>query len=376
MKRKIAVLTTGRQDYGILRSTCSGLRHSTSLELCLIVAGMHLDERYGQSVGDIEHDGLPIAARLPTMRPTAAEEASATTAQLWRLLDDVRPEALLLVGDRAETVAAAVSATLARVPVVHLHGGEETEGAIDNAFRHALTKLAALHFVAHESYAARIRQMGEPDDAIHVVGAPGLDNLSSARVWSRQQLAASFGIPLDDPIVVVTHHPATLGADPAEEVESLVAAMERVSATYVISLPNNDAGADVIRDKLSAFAAGRDHAVAVPALGADRYPSLLRIATAMLGNSSSGIIEAPFFGLPVVNVGDRQRGRLRGANVIDVEPRVGAIGDALRTALTPDFRRRANTDRVLFGDGHSGERIVRVLERWRPADTRKPFVDR
>jgi UDP-hydrolysing UDP-N-acetyl-D-glucosamine 2-epimerase len=376
MKRAIAVLTTGRQDYGILRSTCRALRRSEALDLQLVVAGMHLDERFGRSVSDIELDGLPIAARLATMRPTPTEEAAETIAQLGGWLDSTRPAALLLVGDRAETAAAAIAATLARVPLVHLHGGEETEGAIDNALRHALTKLAALHFVAHPIYAQRIRQMGEPDDAVHVVGAPGLDNLVAARVISREELASSLGIALEDPVVVVTHHPATLGADPTEEVNALVAAMERVPATYVITLPNNDSGADVIRDRLCAFADGRRRAVTVAALGSDRYPSLLRIAAAMLGNSSSGIIEAPFFGLPVVNVGDRQRGRLRGSNVLDVEPRADAIVEALQTALSPQLRERAASEREVFGDGHAGARIVRVLERWQPGDTRKRFVDR
>jgi UDP-N-acetylglucosamine 2-epimerase (non-hydrolysing)/GDP/UDP-N,N'-diacetylbacillosamine 2-epimerase (hydrolysing) len=299
-----------------------------------------------------------------------------TIRELAAWLDAAAPTALVLVGDRAETLAAGLAATLARVPIVHLHGGEETEGAVDNAFRHAQTKQSHLHLVSHAAHARRVEQMGEPRESIEVVGAPGLDNLLAATVPGRAELERSLGLALASPVILVTLHPTTLGVDPDDEACALTFAMDRVPATYVVTLPNNDRGADLIRSRLETFVAAKPRRVAVPALGPDRYAGMLRIADVVLGNSSSALIEAPLFGVPTVNVGDRQKGRLRGANVIDVEPEASAIELALHRALDPSFAAHARAAGSPYGDGHSGERIVAVLERWKPPNPpRKRFVD-
>lgn len=376
-RRRIAVLTSGRQDFGILRSTCHALHAAPDLELLLLVGGMHLDERHGATVRLIEAEQLPIAARLA---PSADEPAAAAASMLTSVaaaLERLRPEALLLVGDRSETLAAGVAAQLARVPLVHLHGGEETEGAIDNAFRHALTKLSHLHLVSHVEHARRVVQMGEPGDSVHVVGAPGLDNLHRSDLPDATSLAATLGLELRPPVVVVTHHPTTLGGAAADEARALLAALARFDATFVITQPNNDAGAGAIVPLLSAFAAGRrGRATLQPALGEARYFGLMRVADAMIGNSSSGLIEAPIVRLPVVNIGDRQKGRLRGANVVDVPADAEAIAAGLRRALDPAFRAGLAAESP-YGDGHSAARIVSILRGWRPPDPpRKRFVDR
>lgn len=377
MKRRIAVLTTGRQDYGILRSTCLALSTDPRFELQLIAAGMQLSEVHGRPAREIEGDGLAIAAQLETVRATPEAECAATIEAMVSALSRLRSEALLLAGDRSETAAAALAATIARVPIVHLHGGEETEGAIDNVLRHAITKMSHLHLVSNEAHARRVRQMGEPAATVAVVGAPGLDNLRRSGLPSRADVEEHLGIALVPPVVLVTHHPTTLGGVPAVEAKALTGAMGRVDATWVITLPNNDVGSRDIRDVFLAFAQGRPRAAAVEALGAARYAAMLGIADGMLGNSSSGIIEAPVFALPVVNVGDRQKGRLRGNNVLDVPVDENAIHAALVRALDPDFRGSLNRTESPYGDGQSAPRIIDVLASWNPPDPpRKLFADR
>src|SRR5262249_15770919 len=249
------------------------------------------------------------------------------------------------------------------------------EGAIDNVLRHAITKLSHLHLVSHSEHALRVRQMGEADDTVHVVGAPGLDNLHRADLPDRHALEGVLGISLQRPLVVVTFHPTTLGGDPVSEVQALVTAMAQVSACFVITLPNNDTGAHDIRRALLAFAETRANAVAIEELGPASYFGLLRDADAVLGNSSSGLMEAPLFALPAVNVGERQRGRLRGANVIDVAADAEAIVTGLRRSLDPGFRAGLPRGASPYGDGKSAARIVEILAAWRPPQPpRKRFV--
>lgn len=372
--RSLAVLTTGRQDWGILRPVCVALRASLQWSPAIVAGGLHLDRDTASLVVDA---GFPIAARLDATAGAGAAQAAAMVAAIAEALHQLGSHALLVVGDRSETTAAALGAAIARVPIVHLHGGEETEGAIDNTLRHAITKLAHLHLVSHADHARRVRQMGEADDHVIVVGAPGLDNFRRDDLPDRAAIERSLGIALEVPVVIVTHHPATLGAAPAAEIAALVRALSHVDATYVITLPNNDAGNDVVRRELLAFATAAPRRLAVEALGELRYAGLVRCADAMIGNSSSGLIEAPIAQLPVVNVGDRQRGRLRGVNVIDTPADTAAIEAALRRALDPATRRALADTTSPYGDGHSGERVRAALDAWTPpVPPRKRFVDR
>jgi len=363
---RIAVLTTGRQDWGILRSTCLELRRHG--ELILLGGGMHCESRFGGTLQHLIDDGFaPEALRWAGEGSDAP--AHVQSAEALRLVGEAlerhRPDGLLLVGDRFETAAAALAATVARVPIAHVHGGEETAGAIDNALRHAITKLAHLHLVSHEEHARRVIALGEDPATVHVVGAPALDNLHRHDLATRAELEQHLGSALAPPVVLVTLHPATLGGAPEVEVAAMLAAMDRVPATYVITLPNVDPGGAVIRRRL--VDAGRK---TVEALGERRYFGLLRVADAMLGNSSSGIIEAPVLRLPVVNIGDRQKGRLRAGNVLDVPADAGAITTALQRALDPAFRATL-ADGGPFGDGRSAPRIVELLASWKPSLIKK-----
>lgn len=360
------ILTTGRQDWGILRSLAVGLSREPGHEVVVLAGGMACSPQHGEVAAIIERDGLPVR-RLPWTLGDPARECADATVLVAEALRALRPRALVLAGDRYETLAAAQAATLALVPIVHLHGGEETQGAFDDAIRHAVTKLSHLHFTSHPAHAARVLQMGEAPDTVHVVGAPGLDNLRRDDLASREELEAHLGLPLAAPVVVVTLHPTTLGKEGDAELRAVLAAMSAVPATYVVTLPNADPGNVPIRAALTAAcdAPGRR---AVDALGERRYLGLLRAADAMLGNSSSGILEAPALGLPVVNVGDRQKGRVRGDNVIDVPPFDDEVVAALRRALDPSFRRTLDPARAPFGDGRAAEKMLHVLRGFSPGE--------
>ncbi|MEA2518436.1 MAG: hypothetical protein QOF49_516 [Chloroflexota bacterium] len=395
-ERVIAVLTTGRQDWGILRSTCAAIRATDGLRLWLIAGGMHLSAAYGMTVEQLRVDGFAPDSELAWLAGDgdrdgdrddglrrdrdrnragaigteipAADQAAAALAAVGAELAAHRPAALLVAGDRLETAAAAVAATLAGVPLIHLHGGEQTEGAFDDALRHAITKLSHLHLVSHPEHADRVVALGEDPATVHVVGAPGLDNAGRDDLPDRTELAASLGIELAPPVVIVTVHPATLATDQAGLAAAVAEAMDAVPATYVITLPNSDPEAGLVRAALLSAAAGRPDRVAVDALGERRYWGLLRVADAMLGNSSSGLIEAPAVGLPVVNVGDRQKGRRRDANIVDVPAEGRAVAAALRRALEPATRIALGAARRPLADGRAGERIARIIAAWTPPD--------
>jgi UDP-hydrolysing UDP-N-acetyl-D-glucosamine 2-epimerase len=331
---------------------------------------MHLSKRFGQTEFDLHADGFEADESLVWMDDdegtSALEQAGHALPAVGRALERLAPEAILMVGDRFETAAAALAATLQRVPIVHLHGGEETSGSMDNAFRHAITQLAQLHLVSHAVHRERVISMAVDPLNVHVVGAPGLDNLFRTDLPSPTELSRQLGIELSGPVVVVTLHPTTASSIPrSAEVSALCEAMDSVDATYVITLPNTDPGHEVIRETLLR-AAKKPRRVAVDALGSRSYWGLLKAADAMLGNSSSAIIEGSALGLPAVNIGDRQKGRLRGENAIDVGVEPVAISTALRQALSPETRRACKTLHGPFGHGDSAGLIVGILRAWRP----------
>jgi UDP-hydrolysing UDP-N-acetyl-D-glucosamine 2-epimerase len=277
---------------------------------------------------------------------------------------------VVVLGDRFEMLAAAVAALPFALPVAHIHGGEASEGVIDNQIRHAITKLAHLHFASADAHARRIAQMAEEVWRIHAVGAPGLDRLRTLEFLSRQALATALGLPPSGPWLVVTFHPVTLEyRDTPTHVEELLAALDKVDGTLVLTYPNADTAGKIISERLEAFVTGCPRARLVKNLGDQVYLSLLRHADAMVGNSSSGLIEAPSFGLPVVNVGSRQGGRLRGPNVIDVGYGRDEILRGIEAALHPGFRAGLRGLPNPYGDGHSAPRIVRIL-REVPLDAR------
>jgi UDP-hydrolysing UDP-N-acetyl-D-glucosamine 2-epimerase len=383
MARTIGVVTVARSDYSHLVPLLEALRDAPDVVLQLYVAGAHLSPRFGSTEKAIEADGWSITARVETTGASdaavdVAAGAGAGVAEFARAFARGGPDLIVLLGDRLEMLAAALAALPLTIPVAHLHGGEVTEGAIDEQARHAITKLAHLHFPAAEPYARRIRQMGEEPWRVHCAGAPGLDRFAQRAALSREELARRLGLPLRGPTLLVTFHPVTL--EPGEagrHSAELAAALEMVDGDVIVTYPGADAAHDAVIGPLESLAATRPGTRMVPALGEDGYGALLREADVMVGNSSSGIIEAPSFGLPVVNVGIRQHGRLRAANVIDVGHGREEIVAGIRRALAPEFRASLHGLVNPYGDGHASPRIARVLREVElgPRLIRKRFVD-
>ena len=363
----------------MLRPLCGALHADAAFSVSILAGGMACSEAFGHVSRSIRDQGFAIAVEMPweVEHAHAADQASDAMQMTGSALADLKPDALILLGDRYETAAAALAATVQRAPIIHLYGGEETEGAFDNSLRHAITKLSHLHLVSHEAYAGRIRQMGEDPKSVHVVGSLCLDNLRNQFLPSREQLETRLGISLNPPVGVVTLHPTTLaGSAEGDELAAVIQAMESFPATWVVTLPNSDPGSEAIRSAFLAVAARRGNVVAVPALGEEHYLGLLKVADLMLGNSSSGMIEAPAVGLPTVNVGDRQRGRIRGASILDVAPDPRAVLSAITHSQTLDFRRLVRDAEPPYGKGNTAERIVALLRSWRPPrPARKVFFD-
>ena len=378
-------MTGTRADYGHLFWLLKEIDADPDLELQLVVTGAHLSAKWGNTVETIERDGLPIAARVPfdlsDDSPLAiADSLAHSTSGLAHCFDRLKPEIVVVLGDRYEVLAAAQASLMLGIPLAHLHGGETTEGAFDEAIRHAVTKMAHLHFVAADEYAWRVRQLGESDEHIFNFGAPGLDHLTRSSIAGRDELEKVIGAPLGSPLFAVTYHPETLDADEGiDGLRAMLSALGGVtSASIVFTGVNADPGHDHLTNEIHAFVSAdptRRHLIA--SLGQSRYLGLLKIADAVVGNSSSGLIEAPALRVPTVNIGDRQKGRLRAASVIDCAPTKEAIDTALRKAIDPQFRAQLPENPSLYGVGDAARRIKDVLK---TADlrgiTKKHFVNR
>lgn len=364
--RTIAVVTVARSDYGIYKPVLAAIKADRRLSLQVVAGGTHLSRRHGMTVRLIEKDGLRVAARVPTVSASdepagiagAIARASAGFARAWARL---KPDLILVLGDRYEMHAAALAALPFLIPVAHIHGGELTEGAFDDSLRHSLTKLSHLHFPATARAARRIRQLGEEPWRVTVSGAPALDGFLSRPPLTRAAWAKRLGLPPGPAPLLVTFHPATLEYERAEaQTRELLAALDGAGRPVVLTMPNADTRSGRVRRMLRRWADSRPGVRLFENLG-DLYPSTLAHAAAMVGNSSSGIIEAPSFGLPVVNVGSRQRGRERGANVIDAAPSRASIAAALRRALDPRFRRSLAGRANPYGRGRAARTIAARL---------------
>ena len=373
---RIAVLTTGRQDWGLLYGLCRLLQAAPDFELTVLAGGMACSARHGRTLDAIRADGFPRVEVLAwDLEQDVERQTAAALAHVGAALRVHAPDALLVLGDRFETAAGALAAAVLGIPIVHLYGGEETEGAIDNALRHAITKLAHLHFVAHADYARRVLCMGEPSSSVHMVGSTAIDNCLDLALPERAELEATLGVSLGSPLGVVTVHPTTLPRDgAASEVDVVLEVLADRAGTWVLTLPNADPGQREIRDAILRFAQQRPRLAVVEALGMRGYLGLVRQCDVVLGNSSSGLVEPAFFGVPTLNIGDRQRGRVRGASVIDVPVEREALERALARALSPEFRASVPTGASIFGDGRAALRMLEILREWEPpSPARKVF---
>jgi len=366
---KIAVVTTGRQDLGILRSTIRALDEDPRFDVSIWAGGMHGSRRFGVPYRAIEDSGLRADQRLDFLGepPDPPHDTARAIDATAKAIASDRPDAILLVGDRHETLGIAMSSVLSGVPVAHLHGGEETTGALDNLFRHAITKISHLHLVSHPDHAARVIQMGEDPRAVHIVGAPGLDNGHRSDLLDRDGIEARLGGQLIAPVFLITVHPATASSDPLLAESTAVAhALDHLGGTSVITLPNADEGGAAIADFWSEWASTHERAIVVPQLGDHLYWSMLKIVDCVVGNSSSGVIEAPSLDVPSVTVGKRQEHRLRHPGVIAAPAEGGAVLEAVKKAMSEEHRRLLGTLEGPYPRGESAPRIVTVLANWVP----------
>ena len=362
----VAVVTSSRSDWCHLAWPLRDMESHPDLAPRLIVTGAHLSPDFGRTIDTIEADGFQVAERVECPLSSDTDTAMARTighmtAAFAELLDRLRPDVLLLSADRHEILAPAMAALALRVPIAHIEGGEWTAGAIDNAVRNTLTMLAHLHFTTSRQAACRVVAMGEEPWRVHRVGAPSLDHIHRGTLLDHAGVEARLGFEMRRPPIVAAYHPVTLQDDPTDGVEALLAALATLDEPVVFCLPNADAGGRALARRARAFCDGRENARLFVNLEPILYWSLLRQAAVLVGNSSSGLMETPSLGVPAVNVGPRQAGRQRAANVIDVEPDADDIRAALDRARSDAFRAGLQGLANPYGDGRAGTRIARLL---------------
>jgi len=369
-KRKICIVTGTRAEYGLLYWLMKEVAADSDLHLQIIATGMHLSPEFGLTYQQIEADGFTIDAKVEMLLSSDSPVGITKSIGLGVIgfadaLDRLKPDIMVVVGDRFEILAAAQAAMVARIPIAHIHGGETTEGAYDEGIRHAITKMAQWHFVAAEPYRKRVIQLGETSDRVFNFGAPGLDHLQYLEWMDRPSLEKSLAIKLDPPVFLVTYHPATLGQrEPIAAMNELLAALDEFpEATIIFTYPNADTGGRALIDRLDQWVAANKHrAQAFVSFGQQRYLSLMREADAVIGNSSSGLTEAPALKKATVNIGDRQKGRLKASSIIDAAGNKNAIVAAINKALSADFRADLPATKSLYGLGDVSRRVKDTLK--------------
>ncbi len=366
MKRTIAVVTTSRADYSHLYWPLHDLSRHPEVDLKLIVMGSHLSPEFGATVGEIERDGFTIAARIECLLSSdtdvgMAKTIGVATLSLADCLGQMRPDLLLLIADRYEMLAPASVALALRIPIAHIEGGEVSEGAIDDAVRNALTKMAHVHFTSTIAARERVIALGEEEWRVHRAGAPSIDHLRRDALYTREQLESQLNIDLHQPTTVVAFHPVTIARDTTREADELFAALLELSGQIVFCYPNADAGSRALIARTRQFQTEKAAAHVFTNLPALTYWSLLRNVGLMIGNSSSGIMETPSFALPTVNIGMRQQGRERARNILDAAPEKADILAKVAIASSAEFRRSLAGMQNPYGDGDAAATIVNVL---------------
>jgi len=380
--RKICIVTGTRAEYGLLYWLMKEIAEDPELQLQIIATGMHLSPEFGLTYRQVEADGFAIDAKVEMLLSSDTAVGIAKSMGLGvigfaQALNDLQPDILVVLGDRFEILAAAQAALVSQIPIAHIHGGETSEGAFDEGIRHAISKMAQWHFVAAEPYRKRVVQMGESPDRVFNYGAPGLDQLSKLDWLTRQELESNLEIELRAPVFLVTYHPVTLaGGDPVEAMTELLNALEVFpGATVIFTYPNADTGGRVLIECIDRFVAQRRNTSrAFVSLGQQRYLSLMREADVIVGNSSSGLTEAPALKKATVNIGDRQKGRLKAASVIDAAENCQDIIRAIQLALSSEFCGSLPETVSLYGQGSVSKKI-KVTLKTVPLCVRKPFFD-
>jgi len=382
--KKIAVLTATRAEYGLLRNIISKLDSDNSLKINILVTGMHLSKSFGYTCKEIEEDGFSIDDRIPILQDNDSSEGVNTAiglaiTQFGHYFANNKPDLLIVLGDRYETLAVCIAAMNELIPIAHLYGGETTEGAVDEAIRHSITKMSQLHFTSTELYRKRVIQLGESPDRVFNVGATGVENALSENLLSRYDLEDSIGFKLGEKYAVVTFHPVTLEKESAEEQFcQLLKALNKYDFKYIFTKANADAKGKTINKLIDEYVKSNSNVIAFESLGTVRYLSAVKWSSLVIGNSSSGIVEVPTFGVPTINIGDRQKGRVASDSVINCKPTCNDICRAIDLAMLSNFRKRIKNMDNPYGDGKSSDKIVNIIKKFLfndSMDLKKKFYD-
>ena len=365
--RKICVVTGTRAEYGVSRNLLQRIKEDEELELQLIVTGTHVNESYGRTIDEIYKDGFKVAKVIDIIdsnKKNMGSESGRLVLELNDFFEKSKPDIMILTGDRYEALAAAMVATLNNIPIAHISGGEITEGAIDEQIRHAITKLAHIHFPGALEYAQNIINMGEERWRVFNVGDPGIENIKRVHLLSEEQLAQVLDVVVDKQTLLVTYHPVTLEIEQLEEqMKNLLEALTELDRKMIITYPNSDKGSDYIIQQLENYSKNHRKVKLVKSLGIQKYLSVMKLCGAVIGNSSSALVEAPYLKVPVVNIGDRQKGRLMANNIISCDNKAISIVKAIEKALSPEFKEYVTTNtKSLYGEGETSKEIVKVLK--------------
>lgn len=370
MTRKICVVTGTRAEFGLLRWLMQEIQHEPELELQVLATGMHLSPEFGLTYREIEQAGFLINVKVEML--LSADTASAVTKSMGLGLisyadafDRLAPDLIVVLGDRFEIFAATAAALIAGIPVAHLHGGETTEGAFDEAIRHSITKMSHLHFVAAEEYKRRVIQLGEQPERVFLVGGLGIDAIKRIKLLDRVALEESLGFKFGPRNLLITFHPVTLEGQisSGQQMDELLTALGELNDTHLLfTMPNADTGGRELAAMVNQFAATRQNVRVYTSLGQLRYLSCMKYVDAVVGNSSSGLAEAPSMGIATIDIGDRQKGRLSASSVINCEPTQQSISRALSTVFDPSFRSTLTSTKNPYGSAGASEKIVKIIK--------------
>lgn len=366
--KKISILTATRAEYGLLKPIIDKLNDVADFDVRVVVTGAHLSPEFGLTYREIENDGIAIDEKIEMLLSSDTPAAISKSMGLAMIsfadyFEHLKPDMLVVLGDRYETLAICTAAMNQKIPITHLYGGETTEGAVDESIRHAITKLSYLHFTSTEEYRKRVIQLGEQPDRVFCVGGIGIENILNHKFMDKSELELSINYQLDKPYAMVTFHPVTLeNNNSAEQIQALLSVCRaHKDMNFIFTKANADANGRIINKTIDDYIFENDNAIAFTSLGMTRYLSALKYCTLVIGNSSSGLLEAPSFGIPTINIGDRQKGRLQADSVINCGPNVQDIEKALDLALTDKFKIQAKKTINPYGDGKTSEKVVNTI---------------
>lgn len=366
--KKICIMTGTRAEYGLLKNLIKRLQNNDKLNCKVVVTGAHLSPEFGLTYKEIEQDRIKIDQKIEMLMSSdtpigISKSIGLAIISFSEYFDREKFDLLIVLGDRYETLAVCIAAMNARIPIAHIHGGETTEGAIDECIRHSVTKMSYLHFTSAEQYRKRVIQLGENPKRVFNVGALGVENILNTKLLQKSELEESLNYKLDKPYGIITFHPVTLEKNTSKiQFNELLRAISRYkNMKFIFTKSNSDSNGRIINSMIDEYTEKNDNVVAFESLGMLRYLSAVKYSKMVIGNSSSGIIEVPVFGIPTVNIGDRQKGRIHGETVIDCKPLEDSIIIAMDKANNENFRNMIKSSVSLFGNGHTSEKIENII---------------